>query len=161
MLNEGVFVPLKFKNIFCIIALFLVGVSACSAQEKLSPAEQERNYNKAHGSIFYNMNPIPDEEAFSLLLKAAESGHAPSQWYLGEIYEQGKAGLPIDNLKSMDWMLKSVDQGYLNAELKMAEAYMFSEGVERDFNKAFNYLTSASEKDHPKAYFILSTFHYV
>lgn len=143
---------------FLSVLIAFTCVTECSAQANSNTEEQERYYNRAFNSQFGGLKEVSDTEAVELFRRAAESGHAPSQWHLGRMYGEG-IGVKKDQEQEVFWKEKAADQRYLSAELDMAEAYIFEEGVERDLKKAFDYLTSASEKGHPRAFVLLANFY--
>lgn len=64
---------------------------------------------------------IPDEAyARELFIKAANLGYKFSQFRLGQAYEYGNLGLPIDSRKSIAWYSKAAAQGEHNAELALS-----------------------------------------
>lgn len=155
---------MRLIKTFAYILLVSINITACSAEEELNPsvvltpAEQQDYYGRAFNSVFVGIGKMPDEDAATLFRKAAENGHAPSQWHLGRLYEYGE-GVDKDFARSLNWKERAADQGYLNAELDMAEAYMFGEGVGKNLKKAVALLKSAAEKKHPKALYLLSVFY--
>lgn len=64
---------------------------------------------------------IPDEQySRELFMKAAKLGYKQSQCRLGQAYEYGSLGLPIDARSSIAWYSKAAAQGEHNAELALS-----------------------------------------
>lgn len=75
------------------------------------------------------------EESAKWYRKAAEGGNAEAQYRLGMLFREGK-GVPKDDLKKLDWWLKSAAQGNVNAKkwLKKVFSEFAEHGIE-EFNK--------------------------
>lgn len=61
-----------------------------------------------------------DKYARELFVKAAKLGYKFSQYRLGQAYEYGSLGLPIDARNSIAWYSKAAAQGEHNAELSLS-----------------------------------------
>jgi TPR repeat protein len=107
---------------------------------------------------------IPDEAfAFELYNKAAQYGHAQSQFRLGSAYEFGLFGCPIDASLSIRWYSKAAEQGLADAELALSSWYLSgAEGVLRQSDAdAFLWARKAAERGHAKAEFALGHYYEV
>lgn len=74
-----------------------------------------------------NMDPAvrakvaPDEKAArELFIRGAKFGYRASQFKLGQAYEYGSLGLPVDARNSIAWYSKAASQGEHNAELSLS-----------------------------------------
>lgn len=64
---------------------------------------------------------VPDEKySRELFIKAAKLGYKASQFRLGQAYEYGSLGLPIDARNSIAWYSKAAAQGEHGAELSLS-----------------------------------------
>lgn len=92
------------------------------------------------------------EECKKLLCKlriCAESGDKRCQNQLGLWYEYG-IGTEQNISLALKWYEESAKQEYASAYANLGNLYIYGKGVERDFNKAFNYfqLGLNSDKNH-------------
>lgn len=55
-----------------------------------------------------------------ILRFAAERGHAPTQFTLGEIYADGR-GVPKNEEEAVKWWRAAAEQGHVNAQKKLKE----------------------------------------
>jgi TPR repeat protein len=63
-----------------------------------------------------------NQKAVRFYTLAAELGHAPSQYYLGRIYENGTNDVPQDFSKAIEWYEKSAKQGHEEAKKALKRA---------------------------------------
>ena len=68
--------------------------------------------------------------------KAAEQGHATSQFKLGEMYYLGQ-GVPRDYKEAFKWYRKAAEQGNFDAQIQLGVMYSNGEGVSRDYVLAY------------------------
>jgi len=95
----------------------------------------EKNFNKAYLHI----------------KDAAEAGNGKAQCHLGDFYKDGIA-VEVDLKKAFEWYSKSYGQGVEESIPKIAEAYFYGDGVEKNLNMAFEILDGA---DFPNNIYIL------
>lgn len=103
--------------------------------------------------LVISMNIFAD--VFSDIKQQAESGDALAQAKLGAIYQLGRNGVDKDTQKSADWMLKSANQGKVEAQVFMAALYDRGLGVKQDSNKATQWYEKAAKQKHGTALAIL------
>lgn len=116
-----------------------------------------------------NTNPevrnkiIADEKyARELFQQAAGLGYKFSQFRLGQAYEYGHLGLPLDHRSSIQWYSKAAAQGEHQAELALSGWYLTgSEGVlKQSDTEAYLWARKAASGEPPlaKAMFALGYF---
>lgn len=115
------------------------------------------------------------EMATKLYQKAAEQGLAQAQYCLGTCYEKGE-GVGKDLRKANAWYQKAAEQGYTPAKEKLApkknpeptaeEQYNLAvrydkgDGVEKDFNRAFELYKKAADQGHAVAQYEIGQYYY-
>ena len=103
-----------------------------------------------------------DKYALDLFQKAAALGHKLSQFRLGQAYEYGNLGLPIDNRGSIAWYSKAAAQGEHQAELALSGWYLTgAEGIlEHSDTEAYLWARKAASSEPPlaKAMFAMGYF---
>jgi uncharacterized protein len=81
--------------------------------------------------------------AVTLLLAAAEKGHAASQNDLGLRLQNGD-GIPADIAKAGEWYRKSADQNYAPAQVNLGLLMVRGIGVAQDYATAYKLFSSAA-----------------
>ena len=87
--------------------------------------------------------------------QAAMQGHAIAQAKLGAMYLLGRNGVEIDEKKAAEWMLKSANQGFIEAEVVMAALYDRGIGVKNDVKMATAWYEKAAAQGHGPSLAIL------
>jgi TPR repeat protein len=110
-----------------------------------------------------NERVIPDEAyALELFLQAANLGYKFSQFRLGQAYEYGLLGCPIDPRTSIGWYTKSAAQEEHQSELALSGWYLTGiEGVlQQSDTEAYLWARKAAcaEPPLPKALFAMGYF---
>lgn len=77
--------------------------------------------------------------------EAAQTGAAPSQTEMGQIY-MGDRGVPQDTALSLAWLKAAADQGYANAQLWLGIIYRYGDGVKADPATAAVWLRKAADQ---------------
>lgn len=95
-----------------------------------------------------------DEDAFRRFLQAAERGHGPAAYELGEAYNAGR-GVDQDLNAGAKWINDAAARGEPRAQYAVGAALYNGAGVDRDYQRAAEYLTAAAEQGHPDAQFLL------
>lgn len=83
--------------------------------------------------------------------KAASQGNLDSIYRLGNFYHYGKAMAKKDLSKAREFYQKAVDQGLVKAFTGLAIMYFTGEGVERDYEKAFELFSKAVDTENPES----------
>ena len=86
-----------------------------------------------------------DKQAVKWQIKAAEQGNSAAQYYLGNMYTNGK-GVTQDYKKAAKWYTKSAEQGYSKAQFNLGNVYSKGAGVTQDDKQAVKWYTKAAEQ---------------
>ncbi|MGR9013209.1 MAG: tetratricopeptide repeat protein [Gammaproteobacteria bacterium] len=87
--------------------------------------------------------------------QAAMHGNAKAQAKLGAMYLLGRDGVEIDEKKAAEWLLKSANQGFIEAEVVMAALYDRGIGVKNDVKMATAWYEKAAAQGHGPSLAIL------
>lgn len=112
------------------------------------------NSQKSLANIYIQDEFKDLKRAFTWNLEAAKQGDLESMNIVGLCYKSGK-GVDIDIGKSIDWLKKSADEGYLSSIWNLGNLYD-SNG---EYEKAFPYIYSAANKEHMYAQELLSVYY--
>jgi TPR repeat protein len=86
---------------------------------------------------------------------AAMQGNAEAQAKLGAMYLLGRNGVEMDEQKAAEWLLKSANQGFIEAEVIMAALYDRGIGVKNDVKMATAWYEKAAAQGHGPSLAIL------
>ena len=109
-------------------------------------------------------NKVVADDAYSLDLfkQSASLGHKTAQYRLGQAYEYGNLGLPIDQRASISWYSKAAAQAEHQAELALSGWYLTgAEGIlKQSDTEAYLWARRAatSEPPLPKAMFAMGYY---
>lgn len=87
--------------------------------------------------------------------QSAMQGNAEVQAKLGAMYLLGRNGVEIDEQKAAEWISKSVNQGFIEAEVIMAALYDRGQGVKNDVKIATAWYEKAAAQGHGPSLAIL------
>jgi TPR repeat protein len=90
--------------------------------------------------------------------KAAEQGHAASQYNLGHMYQQGY-GVAKDYSLAISWYRKAAEQGHASAQNNLGSMYGKGFGVAKDESQAISWLRKAAKQRNPNAQNNLGLFY--
>jgi Cu/Ag efflux protein CusF len=76
---------------------------------------------------------------------AVAQGHRASQYALAGMYQEGEGGLPHDDRKATELLIKSANQGYFKAQYALAFQYEIGDGVSRDRQKAIELFRASGD----------------
>jgi Cu/Ag efflux protein CusF len=76
---------------------------------------------------------------------AVAQGHRASQYALAGMYQEGEGGLPKDDGKATELMIKSANQGYFKAQYALAFQYELGDGVTRSRPKAIELFRASGD----------------
>ncbi len=76
------------------------------------------------------------KNALPLLKQAAENGNAEAEYNYGVCYQQGAEVIKSDSTANA-WFLRSAEQGWKDAQFKIAYSYAKGRGLKQDNKKAF------------------------
>ena len=91
------------------------------------------------------------EKAGYLLELAANNGNEKAQCSLGVFYLQGLGKYVKSKSQALGWFQKSAKQGYLKAQLALAEIYDGIQGGEPSPKKAYKWYRLVAFRDEPRA----------
>jgi TPR repeat protein len=98
---------------------------------------------------------VPHDPGYAkaLYTQGAQLGYTPSQYKLGQCYEYGSLGCPIDPKRSIAWYTKAAERGDAEAELALSGWYLTgSEGVlKQSDSEAYLWARRAANKGLSKA----------
>ncbi|RXW13285.1 hypothetical protein EST38_g12569 [Candolleomyces aberdarensis] len=98
---------------------------------------------------------VPHDPGYAkaLYTQGAQLGYTPSQYKLGQCYEYGSLGCPIDPKRSIAWYTKAAERGDAEAELALSGWYLTgSEGVlKQSDSEAYLWARRAANKALSKA----------
>jgi hypothetical protein len=94
-------------------------------------------------------------EAYKWYLRAAENGHAVSQFNLGNIYYTGR-GVKQDYAQAADWYELAAEQGVARAQDNLGLMYFHGRGREVDPEEAVYWFYQAAIQGYPPAQFKLA-----
>ncbi|MGD1096214.1 MAG: copper-binding protein [Bryobacteraceae bacterium] len=76
---------------------------------------------------------------------AVAQGHRAAQYALAGMYQEGEGGLPKDDPKATELLIKSANQGYFKAQYALAFQYEIGDGVPRDRKKAIELFQASGD----------------
>ncbi len=85
------------------------------------------------------------------IIRLAKTGDAVAQFTLGNLYREGKEGVPRDYAKALDFFLAAAAQGHAGAQFNLGAIYGNGVGVPRDDAKAMEWIRKAADGGHPMA----------
>ncbi len=91
-------------------------------------------------------------KALSLFDKAANLGYVDSMSKLGEIYQEGRYGIEINNELAFEWLKKAGELGDPIALCRVGEMYHYGEGKEPDYIKACDYYEKSAKLGYTVAF---------
>ena len=94
-----------------------------------------------------------DSEALLWLTKGAEAGHAICQRILGECYEYGDFGLPVDKTQAFSWCEKAALQNDGEAAFFVGICYLEGDCVEKNIQMAKHWFQVATQQNYIEAFF--------
>lgn len=95
------------------------------------------------------------EDAIQRFREAAERGHGPAAFELGEAYNEGR-GVDQDLNAGAKWINAAAARGERRAQYSVGAAYYNGNNVEQDYVRAANYLTDAAKQDYAPAQYLLA-----
>ena len=99
-----------------------------------------------------------DRKAFEWFEKASMQGYAPTQYFLGVMYDSGE-GVPKDYKKAIEWYEKASLQNYAEAQNNLGTMYAKGEGVSQDNKKAIECYEKAAMQGNTVAQNNLGTMY--
>ncbi|KAI5273610.1 HCP-like protein [Aureobasidium subglaciale] len=106
----------------------------------------------------------PDEKyAQKMYMQAAKMGYKQSQFRLGQAFEYGSLGLPVDSRNSIAWYSKAAAQGEHNSELALSGWYLTgAEGIlNQSDTEAYLWARKAAMSEPPLAKAMYALGYYI
>lgn len=127
------------------ISTLLMSIFAVSAHADLI------NQQPSSSTAIAQFSTMPIDQ----LAKAAQSGQAAAQFFLGNRYKAGQ-GVKQDQAQAFAWFKKAADQGVPSAQLNIGQMYANGVGVKQDLKTAKNYLMQAAKLGDNRASYNLA-----
>lgn len=96
--------------------------------------------------------------SFQWIYKAANSGDGPSQYVIGISFLEGKNGFDKNVKIAIKWLKKAALNNDPNAQFALGWKYLNGEDVEKDKEKAVNFLHLAADNGIKQAHYILEEY---
>src|SRR4029453_14892042 len=113
--------------------IVLIVAICCSPFVAWSQTETAKDLNKKSQEYILKKD---FKNALLLVKKAAMMGNPEAQYNYGVFYRQG-IEVPQDDQLANQWFLKSAEQGWKDAQFKIAYSYDTGRGFPQDYQKAF------------------------
>lgn len=129
------------------------------AIHELARLHEEGNPDPAIGAAVK-----PDEKyAQKMYMQAAKMGYKQSQFRLGQAFEYGSLGLPVDSRNSIAWYSKAAAQGEHNSELALSGWYLTgAEGIlNQSDTEAYLWARKAAMSEPPLAKAMYALGYYI
>ncbi len=120
---------------FSLVVLIVTGIYSDELGDLTAKAEKgdkEAQYELANDYIFAENFT----KAIEWLTKSAESGYAPAQSKLAQIYDDGSM-VEADYTLAAQWYLKAAAQDDVDAQYGIGNLYYYGLGVKKDFVLAY------------------------
>ncbi|KAF9129953.1 hypothetical protein BGW39_003609 [Mortierella sp. 14UC] len=89
--------------------------------------------------------------AMEQYLRAADVEDYIAQYHLGVMYHEG-LGVSVNRLRAMDWYLKTANQGYSQAHIKLGDLFVDGKGgIVQDHTKAKEWFLKAAKQEEADA----------
>lgn len=126
---------------------FLYYLAAWRMEMIVSGMQENRQRPSGAAQDDINWRGVAPEyaEAAKWYRRAAEQGHAHSQYTLGRLYCDGK-GLAQNYVEAAKWYNRAAEQGQVDAQHDLGVAYFAGRGVTRNDVKAYMWLSLATAK---------------
>ena len=102
--------------------------------------------------------PAKEEYELKRIMKQAETGEHDDMGRIGEYYFDGQMGLKQDKAEGLKWYHRAVEAGSGRAAFSVGMCYYEGDGVDKDDDKALEYLQKAAELDFIPAFYVIGSF---
>jgi uncharacterized protein len=120
--------------------------TARSAFERLAQQNvPAANYNLA---VMHLRGEVPRPnfpKALALMTRAAEAGFVTAMAGLGELYERGAPGVPVNRALSAQWTEKAAEAGSVESQLALGTAHYLGRGAPLDKARAARWYSRAAQ----------------
>lgn len=126
-----------------LMAILCIGLVACEAKEAKAAKAAFLATLRVGGQCANAWKIKNWANVFTLCSAAADQGNADAQYYLGQMYYQGK-GVPQDDATAVIWYRKAADQGDADAQHSLGTIYSIRRGVPQDYVQAHMWFNLAA-----------------
>ena len=147
----------RFACVFCLLSLCAGAAGDSSEFKKAVAAERKGDYQRAHytfsmlagqgdpkaqhalGRLYEHGRGVQGnaQTAMQWYRRAADQGHADSEYRLAVAYAYGVGGYPQDNRETVIWLKLAAEHGHAKARKMLVRAYERGElGLPRDPRQA-------------------------
>lgn len=103
--------------------------------------------------LFFNI--MASAQTVEEITQLAEQGDALGQAKFASLYVLGRNGVEKNHKKAAEWMVKSAEQGLVEAQATIAAMYDIGFGVRGDRNKSTQWYEKAAKQGHGTSMAIL------
>jgi TPR repeat protein len=122
---------------------------------KEAEAEYQRGLDFYHERRGVTKDYVEAAKAYE---KAALSGHALAQHYLGWLYQNGW-GVGQNYAEAMRWYKMAADQGYATAQCNIGSLYQNGQGVSQDYAEAMRWYKMAADQGNADAQYNIGSLY--
>jgi hypothetical protein len=149
------------RHFFIRLTLLMQFVNVTASAHESTDLQEEARSGNPHAQsdladTYYNVQYF--DQAVFWYTKAAEQGHAASQYKLAEMYRHGE-GVARDDARAAHWFLQAAEQGLKEAQLYIGLMYYYGTGLARDYSQAAHWLANAAEQGQPVAQYSLGVLY--
>ncbi|MCK5310640.1 MAG: SEL1-like repeat protein [Desulfobacteraceae bacterium] len=139
------------KRIFILFVACII-FCVCSASVFKNPVGLVANQK---ADDYYDRKDY--KSAFINYKKASELGIPEAQYYLANMYLEGK-GSKKNTTEAIIWLGKSANGGFAPAQVSMGLHYQFGSGVSKDLSRAYKLFLRAAKAGAPEGQYFLAFF---
>jgi len=145
--------PIKYLEPVLVFSLLVMTlfISSCS--------DKEQEYTQLETCVNHYQ-----AESYRVAEKecaiAAQQGSSHAQWLMANLYRYALTKEGADLEGAFKWYLQAAENGHVAAMREVGQAYMYEEGVEKDFEKAHLWLKKAAENRDTEAEFLVGVLFY-
>ena len=89
-----------------------------------------------------------------------QTGSVHAAWLLGHLYYYDLAGEGASKKQGFKWYLKAAEMGWPEAQTFVGESFMYADGANEDFEKAYYWLSKAAQFHDANAEFAIGMLFY-
>lgn len=117
----------------------------------LADKQNDRHAAKMLGELYYTGRGVKKDlrKAMGYLKPVALDGDITAQKMIAYAYYEGVGGIRKDTLQASVFLKMAADNNDANAQYILGKMYYYGEGVGRNFDEAFQYLTDATTHSTP------------
>jgi TPR repeat protein len=118
-------------------------------RKQVNATMSSASYNFSKGKEFYDKKEYA--EALTWFNKAVEQGDSDAQYYLGEMYRNGR-GVTKDVDKALKCFQNAAEKGSVEAQVALGHIYLKGyEKIKYDYSEAYKWFLKAAEKGSAEA----------